>query len=100
MIYDFSCIHRKLDGYHTQTPVVLVPGLNHSLVASGPMPEFIIKEDFIADSTEEQAHAKLSEITNAFLVLNGPLIQDKYKHAANKTLQRYYNSTRDIAKVI
>lgn len=90
---------RQLPGYNHKTPVIVVPGVNHSQIASGPMPQLVETNDLIADKTEKEAHSLLANITNAFLTMNGPATTNiKEVNRANLTLQSFHNSTAKVAK--
>ena len=63
------------------------------------MPELVEKNDLIADCTEEQAHARLSNVTNAFLILNGPSLDKATLNMANYSLMLRYNETIQVSAV-
>ncbi|XP_067933356.1 uncharacterized protein [Watersipora subatra] len=88
---------RQLKTYTPRTPVVIVPGVNHSLIASGEMPSLVQTNDLEADCTEMEAHALLSNITNSFLILNGPKTNESLMKSANGTLELYYKQNMDVA---
>lgn len=63
------------------------------------MPSLVQTNDLEADCTEMEAHALLSNITNSFLILNGPKTNESLMKSANGTLEMYYKQNMDIANV-
>lgn len=79
--------------------MVIIPGANHSQVASGRMPLSIEINDLIADNTELETRHVLASLTDAFMVLNGPMKDKATRKQADDLLQDHYYDTKAITNV-
>lgn len=79
--------------------MILVPGVNHSQIASGPMPSNVLNNDIPAKLTYKEAHDQLAMFTNAFMVLNGKGCNDTAETQAEKLLRNQHTATGDIVSV-
>lgn len=90
---------RQVKDFNAKTPVILVPGVNHSQIASGPMPSNVVNNDIPATVSYEEAHGNLSEFANAFMAANGRGCNSSVTAQAEKTLRNQQNSTGEIVQV-
>ena len=95
----YAPISRQLSTVSYKTPVVIVPGANHSQVASGKMPLNVELNDLIADNTEAETHQILAAVTNAFMVVNGPQLVKIARMQAAAVIGKQYLSTKNIITV-
>ena len=83
-----------------RTPVVLVPGVNHGQISSGHLPSVVRQSDLVADRTYDQAYDLISNVTNAFLVLNGKMNSTIIRKQATEIVGRFYTYvTAPVCKV-
>lgn len=99
-----SCFaDRQLTEPTTVTPVLVVPGVNHSQVASGEMPTFVQENDLVADLSYDDAHKQLAKYANAFMSANGKGLNDSTVTSAKKVLLdqlKYSNFSLSVSKLI